>query len=262
MNFSLLLLEFLRLNGSLSFTGFGEFYLKNSSAVISKEDQNILPPGNEIAFRTNDSGNSKKFAQFLSVQKNISEIDAEIEIKKQTNFWNSTLEKDHYLQVEHLGTFFLTDSELRFEGARTESLSPDFYGLEEIKLSEINSKNKISSEDNDKKSYSLSKYIFWVFPIVVGLLALTYFGITQPEKTFGRRSFPNDFLKKRVEKIYKNATVQDSLRKDSTKVKTNLDSLRTDSLQNLIIIPTPTKKWSSKKYSNSRWKKAKKHQSR
>ena len=259
MNFSQLLLEFLQKHGSVSVPGFGIFYLKNTNAIVDQSGKSILPPGKEVAFRNDSGDKGQDFIQFISSQKSISELESEIEIRKQVTFWNSTLEKEGKLSLENLGTFFLDDSKIHFTGNRTENLSPDFYGLEEITISEIKNIKVKTENNNPEKSYQFSKSIYWVLPLVIAVLALTYFGITQPEKIFGRKSFNEDFNKKPVEKIKK-----DSVKIDSTKLSAaKLDSLKTDSIQSVIISPkAPVKKWSSKNYSNSKWKKAKKPQNR
>ncbi|SFC03839.1 hypothetical protein [Kaistella jeonii] len=263
MNFSQLLLEFLKKHGSVSVPGFGIFYLKNTNAIVDQLGKSILPPGKEVAFRNDSGDKGQDFIQFISTQKNISELEAEIEIRKQVSFWNSTLEKEGKLSLENLGTFFLDDSKIHFTGNRTENLSPDFYGLEEINISEIKNTKTRTANNTDKKPYMISKSIYWVLPLVIGVLALTYFGITQPEKIFGRKSLNDDFKKKPVGKIDKINLKKDSLKKDSAVINAKIDSVRNDSIKSVINSQkTPVKKWSSKKYSNSKWKKAKKPQNR
>lgn len=254
MNFSLFLLEFLKQHGSVSIPGFGTYYLHTTNAVLDKEGKNILPPAAEVAFKPDVSGDGNDFVQYLSKEKNIPIIDAQIEIKKQVNYWNATLLKDKRVEVEHLGTFFLEDSKMVFTGKRTENLSPDFYGLEEINISEI--KNSPRKSGN---SYQLRKSFFWIAPLLIGVLGLTYFGVTQPEMIFGKKSFKDETPKKEVK-----PTKTDSLKIDSLKsVQLAMDSIKNDSLQKAIVpIKTPVKKWSSKNHSKSKWKKAKKRQNR
>ena len=82
MNFSLFLLEFLKKHNRVSLPGFGTFYLHTINAVLDKEGKNILPPGAEVAFKTEISENGNDFVHYLSEEKNIPVVDAEIEIKK------------------------------------------------------------------------------------------------------------------------------------------------------------------------------------
>ncbi|MGZ5209327.1 MAG: HU domain-containing protein [Kaistella sp.] len=258
MNFSSLILEFLKQQGSVPVPGFGTFYLKKTNALVDADGQNILPPGKEVAFRTDISSADTGFAKFIAEQKNIPVIDAEIEVKKQSNFWYSTLEKDGEFVLENVGTFILDDSRIHFTGKRTENLSPDFYGLEEINLSEIKNSNNSVKKGDRTTSYRFSKAVYWAVPLILALSALAYFAFAQPEQLFGTASFKNGLEKKPVQKI-----VKDSVKTDSAKtINPALDSAKTDSLKSAAIAPVPVKKWTSKKYSKSKWKKSKKRQNR
>lgn len=263
MNFSSLLLEFLTKNGVVTLPGFGEFYLKKTSASLNKEGKNILPPGKEIAFRTDLQNNGQDFINFLSQKNEVSNAEAEIEIKKQLNFWNSTLEKEHHFNLDRVGTFYLSADTISFKGLRTENLSPDFYGLEEINISAIGKgKSKLKDLDSEK-SYSFGKSLYWVIPLAIGIGALIYFAVTQPELLFGRKSFKNDLKEETSKKPQTSVLKNDSLKVDSAALKMTADSLRTDSLQRVNNIKNaPAKKWSSKNYSNSKWKKVKRRKNR
>lgn len=162
MNFPLFLLEFLKKHNRVSLVGFGTFYLQTINAVLDKEGKNILPPGAEVAFKPDISGNGNDFVKYFSDGKSIGLIDAEIEIKKQINYWNATLHKDKKIIIEHLGTFFLEDSKMIFLGNRTENLSPDFYGLEEINISQLK-----NSSPRNGNSYGFAKSLFWITPLLI-----------------------------------------------------------------------------------------------
>lgn len=230
MNFNALLLEFLKTNKPLSLSGFGTFYLKNSTAFLDSNGQNFLPPGKEIGFQTEDINQTEDFLKFLAAKKDISLSAAEVEIKNHVTFWNSTLEKDGKLIVENLGDFTLAESVLFFTGNRMEKISPDFYGLEEINLSEI--KNRKTA----RKSYHFRPSIWWIAPLLAGVLAITYFGITQPEKIFGKRSFTNLIENKPAVKVVKPVIIQ-----DSATLNKSMDSLKMDSLQKTTLPNTPSK---------------------
>ncbi|MGV8914212.1 MAG: hypothetical protein ACOH1X_02060 [Kaistella sp.] len=255
MNFSQLLFGFLKKQGRASVPGFGVFSLKTAHAILDKEEKNILPPGLEMSFINNAEDSDQSFAEFLASSNGISFSAAEAEIKKQVTFWNLTLEKEGSLYIPNFGNFFLDDSKVHFKEERNENLSPDFYGLEEINISEIK-KARLPKTSAKENSYSFPKSVYWVLPLVLGVLALTYFGITQPEKIFGKKSFPNglkDLPEKKSEAV--------SVKKNSAKVdSTTIDSAKADSLKSALIVPkAPVKKWSSKKYSKNKWtKKSKK----
>ena len=240
MNFSQHLLEFLKKHGSAAVPNFGTFFLKNTSATLDESGKNILPPGKEIAFKADSAGNSNEFAHYLATQQKISLLEAEIEIRKQVTFWNSKLEKDGSVQIENLGTFFLNDSQLNFKGDKTETVSADFYGLEEINLAEI----KNGRKNRGEKSFQFSKTVYWLTPLLIGIAALSYFAITQPDQLFGMASFPKNSGEKPKAKIQKPILKKDS----ATVISTNADSLRLDSLKKANLTkPAPRKKWSSKK---------------
>lgn len=250
MNFSFLLLAFLKKKGSVSLANFGTFYLKNTNATLDKTGTNILPPGKEVMFNTNTEGNDKDFVEFLAIQNSSSSLEAEIEITKQINYWNITLERNSEVTIENLGTIFLDDHQVFFTANQTENISADSYGLEEINISEIKKNPK-----EFKNSYPFIKSIYRVIPLVIGVLALTYFGITQPEKIFGKKSFDKNLPEKPTDKIGKTPTKVVSAQLKNS----NVDSLRNDSIKPIIITKTaPVKKWRPKKYSKSKWKNPKK----
>ena len=261
MNFSFLILEFLKQQGNVPVPGFGTFYLKNTNALVDEDGKSILPPGKEVAFKISDSSSDSAFAKFIAQRKNIPLIDAEIEMKKQTNFWYSVLEKEGKFVLENIGTFLLSDSQIHFTGNRTENLSPDFYGLEEIHLSQINNSGNLPKTEANKSSYRFSKTLYWLVPLLLGVSGLAYFGITQPELIFGKKSFGNGLEPVPTSKIVKETVKIDSIKQDSLMmINPVVDSAKADSLQSKAIAPVPVTKWSSKKYSKSKWKKSKKRQ--
>lgn len=250
MNFSPLLLSYLRKQESATIPGFGIFYLKNINAVLDQEGKSILPPTTEINFKTENATDHDDFVEFISVERKISFIEAQIELKKLTNYWNATLYKDHEISIQGLGTFFLEENKIHFKGNRIENLSTDFYGLEEIQF------DKIKAPKNTR-SYQFNKSAVWLLFLIIPLLGLTYFGVTQPELIFGKKSFKDEAPKKKAVPVK-----IESLKVDSLKAVQYLaDSLQNDSLQkSLLPIKAPVKKWSSKNYSKSKWKNPKKRQ--
>lgn len=243
MNFFSLFLEFLKVNGQVSFRGFGTFLLKSTGASVDQEVKSISPPGKEIVFDVNAEDQSDAFLQFISQQKNISLADAQLEIDKQVTFWNTTLEKEKEVTLENVGSFYLSESTLHFTGKKVENSSPDFYGLEEINLSEIKKPRKSSSE---KEVYRFSSSYWWIILLLGGISALAYFGITQPETLFGKKSFQNLREEKTLPQKTNTAAIEKSLlaSQDSANVSAKIsDSTRTDSLQSasLPLKSTPKK---------------------
>ena len=255
MNFTALLLEFLKNKGDASIVNFGTFYLNAINAQLDQEGKNILPPGNQIAFKPETNGNEAEFVQFIAEKKNLSLTAADLEIKKQVNYWNATLLKDKNVPVENLGYFVLEDSKMYFHGNRTEILSPDFYGLEQINISEIKNQPRKGGS-----SFQLSKSLYWLLPLVLILSALTYLGVRKPEAIFGKKSFETIQPVKESPVIIKDTLKIDSLAAASAVA----DSLKADSLTKSIVpVAAAPKKWTSKKsYQKSKWKKPRKRQNR
>ena len=160
MNFSPLLLSYLKKQETATIPGFGIFYLKNINAVLDQEGKSILPPTTEINFKTENSVDEDDFVQFISTKEKISFIEAQIELKKLTNYWNSTLYKDHEIFIENLGVFYLEESKIHFKGNRIENLSTDFYGLEEIQLDEIKA-------GKNSRPYQFNKSAVWLLFLII-----------------------------------------------------------------------------------------------
>ncbi|WP_226063394.1 HU domain-containing protein [Kaistella polysaccharea] len=252
MNFSHLLLEFLKKKGSVSVAGFGTFYLHTINATFDEDGKNILPPGNEIAFDSSKSENHDEFLCFLADQKNIGKEEAEKEIAKQVTYWNSALEKNHKVEVENLGSFYLEDSKLIFSGNRLENLSPAFFGLEEINISEIKKGSRTR-----RKPYTFVRILAWLLPL--GLLAsgLTYVGLARPEIVFGKKSILTEPPQKDALIVNK-----DRLKSDSINTVFESDSIIKDSIIPVLPPVKTAKKWTSKSYKKNKWKKSKKRQNR
>jgi hypothetical protein len=228
MNFSQHLLEFLKKQGTACIPHFGTFFLKNTSATLDESEKNILPPSTEITFDAHSAGNSSNFIHYLSAQQKITLLEAEIEIRKQVTFWNLKLEKENSLKIDNIGSFFLNDSKLSFIGEKTENISADFYGLEEINISSIKKVKKTAVGNN--KSYQFVKSLYWVTPILISISGLTYFAITQPGILFGKFSFSGNIEKAPAKKVLKPI-----LENDSVAIKSTSDSLKIDSLKSVNL---------------------------
>lgn len=222
------ILEYLTANSKAEISSFGIFGLKNSGAKMN-DGQKILPPAKEVTFVPDYETKDRGFLKFVSEKENISEFEAELALKKYTNQWKAKLDADQEIYIENVGTFRNNENGIFFKGERIETSAPDFYGLEEIKISEIKKADdflKVSEdEENEENSYRFNNSILWIFLIAVPVLGILYFGITNQEMIFGKKT---DFSVKnsthRIEKkpaqtdSLKNNIVQDSLKKDSVKI--------------------------------------------
>jgi len=181
MNISEIILEYLKQNGTAPVLGFGVFALENAKAVISEDKNSILPPSKQVVFSADYQLVNPKFIQFISSKNNISENEAESNLKTQTDYWKKMIQEGHGFEVSPLGKFWISGDNLQFEGQKIETENPDFYGLEEIKLSEIRKRGKSGS-------YALNKTLLWtvILLAVAGLGAAAYLN---QEFLFGTKSF-------------------------------------------------------------------------
>lgn len=227
MNISAYILEYLKQFGIAAVPGFGVFSLENSKAIINSENGSILPPASKIAYRPDYEVQSDDLAAFIGEQKQMSLEASKKDLQIQVDFWKKKLQAGQTLEIQGIGTIFTEDGETHFKGNRLQSDQPDFYGLEEIKIAEIN--NGVSTANNpetSQKDYKFNKSILWAFLIIIPILGILYVAYTQQELLFGKKSFDKT-----------NISVQTKthrIEKDTVKVHANVppvvDSLKKDSV--------------------------------
>ncbi|MBK1895033.1 HU domain-containing protein [Chryseobacterium paridis] len=226
MNISAYILEYLKQFGTVTVPAFGVFSLENSKAVINSENGSILPPSSKIAFTSDYEVESEELISFISHQKQISVESAKNELQIQTDFWKKKLQADHALEIQNLGTIFIEDGETHFKGNRLEFNHPDYYGLEEIKLSDISNAERTISSEKTNKDYKFNKSILWIFLFIIPVLGIIYIAFTQQELLFGKKSFDTVSVQTKTRRIEKDTV---KVKKDSTQMKVS-DSLKKDSL--------------------------------
>jgi len=254
MNISAYILEYLKQFGTVIVPQFGVFTLENSKAVINSENGSILPPSSKIAFQPDYQIQNDDFISFLSRQKDISKASAERELELQVDFWKKRMQSDKTLEISGLGTAFIEDGKILFKGNRLESDYPDFYGLEEIRFSDINDESAEVSENKSEKDYRFNKSVLWIFLFIIPVLGILYFAYTQQELLFGKKSFDNLSVQTKTQRIEKKAPVKiDSAqmrRQDSIK------AFKADSLKQDSVKKQAAKNWKAISYKRkSRWQK-------
>ncbi|UOE37972.1 HU domain-containing protein [Chryseobacterium oryzae] len=254
MNISAYILEYLKQFGTVVVPQFGAFSLENSKAVINSENGSILPPSSQINFQQDYHIQDRNFTVFLSQQKQISEASAERELYLQVDFWKKRLQSEKTLDINGLGTLSLENDQFVFKGNRLQSDDPDFYGLEEIRFSEINDQHPTVSEENSEKDYKLNKSILWIFLFIVPVLGILYFAYTQQELIFGKKSFDDLSVKTKTQRIEKKAPVKI----DSAKIKfqDSVKAFKADSLKQDSIKKQSAKSWKPTSHKRkSKWQK-------
>ena len=234
MNISAYILEYLKQFGTVMVPGFGVFSLENSKAIINSENGSILPPASKIVYTPDYEVKSDDLAAFIGAQKQMSLDASKTDLQIQTDFWKKKLQSDQTLEIQGLGTIFIEDGETHFKGNRMQSDHPDFYGLEEIKISDIHNKEiKPSASVNTEKDYKFNKSILWAFLVIIPVLGIIYVGYSQQELLFGKKSFDKT-----------NISVQTKthrIEKDTVKIQTHtppvVDSLKKDSVVKPSVQP-------------------------
>ncbi len=237
MNISAYILEYLKQYGSVKVPKFGVFSLEISKAVLNSENGTMLPPSTKIAFHLDYQISSEEFLQYIAEQINTSKDTVAAEMQIQTDFWKKKLQAEQSLEIPNVGRIFFSENRVVFNGDRFEADFPDFYGLEEIKFSDINDDDSPIDTKNEKGDYRLNRSILWIFLILIPVGALVYFAITQQELIFGKKSFEPVSVQtttKRIEPVKVDSTLINKanvLKRDSIQ----LDSLKRDSVKNSQI---------------------------
>ncbi|MEG0927669.1 MULTISPECIES: hypothetical protein [Chryseobacterium] len=225
MNISAYILEYLKQFGTATVPGFGVFSLKNSKAIINSENGSILPPASQIEFTIDYEVQAEDLTAFIAREKQMSLDASRSDLKIQTDFWKKKLQAEQVLEIQNLGTIFIEEGHTHFKGKRVEAGHPDFYGLEEIRFSDINNGEKVNASENREKDYKFKKTILWIFLLIIPVLGILYFAFTQQELLFGKKSFNKVSVQTSTHRIVKDtvkmvahtpeAPVSDSLKKDS-----------------------------------------------
>lgn len=240
--------EYLKDTGTAKVPGFGTFFLKPVPAKMDAETKTILPPAQEVGFQADYELLDKGLISFISEKENLSEEEISYQLKNLTDFWKNKLIEGEF-SIDGLGKFLEVNGLSKFFGNRIESATPDFYGLEKIELSQINSQKSVKTTE----SYHRKNSAAWIVASLALLSGLLYLAYAQREMLFGKKSFENEPVKPKLQLPAV----------DSAAIKQKqADSLRIDSLKQDSIKKTTSKTWKSKKYyKKNKWSKAKQHKS-
>lgn len=221
MKISDYIIEVLKEKGEVFVPRFGVFSLVRSAAVVNQEDNSILPPAYQITFSFDKTLEKDSILDFYMRNKHIPREQALFELNTQVEYWNKKLDAGESFLLEPLGEFVISDSIVRFLGKRIKTDNPDFFGLEEINLSEIKSKNHFQ-RNNPKVKEGSTQWILWLFLIIFPLTGIAYVAATKWNVLVGEKSIDTFSTKTSThritsdEKITKEVPKQDSvLVKDS-----------------------------------------------
>lgn len=216
------ILEYLKIHNKAEILGFGIFSLKDTSAKVLSNNGDILPPAKEIHYEYKESINDTNFVNFLAKNKHIFLEEAQNIIKTETEIWKKKLRERQNFNIENIGNFSFEGDIFRFQGERIENLSPDFFGLEKINLTEIQ-ENKPTENTEEKLTeyYRFGNFILWTFLFIIPVLGLLGAGIWYSPMIFGKKSFEPISIQKGTNRIQPTAPKIDTINTNKT------DSLNT-----------------------------------
>lgn len=257
MNISEKILDDLKKTGSVTISGFGRFYLENSTAELIEEQNTILPPGKHIVFSSDFQAVNPNFLQ-ANPSENLPGI-SESELRSQTDYWKKLISEGKEFEIPDLGKFLVIHDELVFRGRKISQDNPDFYGLEKIHLKDI------KNPQHNKKSYKTSRNAI----IIGGILAAASLGAAAflgKGVLFGKPTFDGKKLAASVPQDKKDSVPITAPQQEITPVDTAKIAH--------TALPTPQKsahkkpavakkKWSGRKYykKNYKWRKQRRHRS-
>ncbi len=213
MNISADILDFVKENGHAPVPGFGIFSFESTAAQLDPDTKTLLPPAGRIVFESDYTVTDNRIIDFIAKKNSISLNEAQTALGKTTAFWKNKTELAEPFEAEGLGEFQMQEDRLIFKGKRAEQLHPNFYGLEQIDLSDLKNSRK---KPNVSTNYRFRKSFWWWFPLLIIAGILSYFAITQKELLFGAPTFtPSQETPEVPAKEKEIPTVSDSVKADT-----------------------------------------------
>ncbi|KUG11309.1 hypothetical protein BEI02_01565 [Elizabethkingia sp. HvH-WGS333] len=234
MNIAQQIIHDLQSRKRVELSGLGTLNLITKHAEVDEANDKILPPKQEIEF----------IADKKAVENSYTSHAQE---------WIRELMSTGEVQVKGLGKWMNNAGKVIFF-PEEKILSNSFYGLEEISLPKVSRIQPVQSLQNETKKasdYKANRSWIWILLALGGVGAIAYFGITQKDEIFGKKSFDNAQPKK-VHVPTKEELLQ---KQQQEAVRLKMDSIKADSIkQDSIKKAAPH--WSSK---DKKWRKRKKH---
>ena len=175
----------------------------------------ILPPSEMVSFEKKEVLENIDLIDFISQRVGESFEYVQNKVTKEVEKWNRELALNKKLILPKLGEMALSENgEWFFIPEKNEPLQ-DYFGLEAIKLNEI---------EGDKKYYPLQRSILWIFLVVVPLVVLVYLSVVYQDLILGESSFENTHRIEKKDKstiLNKDTLQQDSVVSDSMNITPN-----------------------------------------
>ena len=165
---------------------FGIFRLEKEHAVVDAESSKILPPSEHIYFEDNTAVFDSSLAHYIAEKTGENLFIIQSEIRDTVREWIRLLMLQKKLNLKYLGELSLKEIDIIREETKIPQ-SMEFFGLEEVNLSEISPASTIKEEPTQKqestkaepqKQEKSNNGIWWVLLFIVlavaGLVFLYY----------------------------------------------------------------------------------------
>lgn len=167
----------------------GFFFIQEKHAALNEEKSKISPPAQIISFKEKEDVFDPSLSRFIAEKTGLNLFIVQSRIKDTVQEWKDKLSTEGRIDLHQLGAFTLVNDEIILEN---NSLSPNYFGLEEISIEKILPKAQ-NTEEKRQKNISSSKNILWlVLAVILG--ALIFFGIKNKDLILGKT--PSNSIKK------------------------------------------------------------------
>ena len=165
---------------------FGIFRLEKEHAVVDAESSKILPPSEHIYFEDNTTVFDSSLAHYIAEKTGENLFIIQSEIRDTVREWIKLLMLQKKLNLKYLGELSLKEIDIIREETKIPQ-SMEFFGLEEVNLSEISPASAVKEEPTQKqettkieiqKQEKSNNSIWWVLLFIIiaiaGLVFLYY----------------------------------------------------------------------------------------
>ena len=190
----------------------GIFFIQEKHASLNEEKSKISPPTQVISFKEKKDVFDPSLSRFIAEKTGLNLFIVQSRIKDTVQEWKDKLSTEGRIDLHQLGAFTLVNDEIILE---SNSLSPNYFGLEEISIEKILPKAQ-NTEEKRQKNISSSKSILWlVLAVILG--ALIFFGIKNKDLILGKT--PSNSIK-----------VKDKPKPTTDTIKNSKDSIIIDDI--------------------------------
>jgi nucleoid DNA-binding protein len=137
MNLGLHIFNLLQEKGKVELPGMGVFTLHKKSAQLDQATATLLPPAQEIYFQKNNLVFNSDLSKYIAGKTGENLFEVQTQLKEEVLAWQEELGQNKHLHIDELGDFSENQGEIAFFSGSEFAQNPNYFGLEEISLKEI-----------------------------------------------------------------------------------------------------------------------------